>query len=119
MKSVFSFLFAAICACFAAPSVFAQSKAPEPQKALVQVINLTCDGDMPTIKKELINQDGIESVAFTKRTSGSSRFTILFNPEVISLDRIHKTIEKTPGCDDKSTTPYRVKKDKKAKGAKS
>ncbi|GEP97743.1 heavy-metal-associated domain-containing protein [Chitinophaga cymbidii] len=118
MKSVFSFLIVAICLFFAAPSAFAQFKASEPQKALVQVVNLTCDGDMPTIKKQLINQDGIESVEFTKRASGSSSFTILFNRDVISLDQIHKTIEKTPGCDDKTTMPYRVKKDKKAKDAK-
>ncbi|WP_109698155.1 heavy-metal-associated domain-containing protein [Chitinophaga deserti] len=118
MKSVFSFLTVAICLFFAVPAASAQTKANEPQKALVQVINLTCDGDMPTIKKQLINQDGIESVEFTKRASGSSAFTILYNADVISLDLIHKTIEKTPGCDDKSTTPYRVKKEKKAKEAK-
>ncbi len=119
MKRILSLLIVVFCGCFAAPSVFAQSKASEPKKALVQVVNLTCDGDMPTIKKQLINQDGIESVEFTKRASGSSQFTILFNTDVITLDQIHKTIEKTPGCDDKSTTPYRVKKDKKAKEPKS
>lgn len=119
MKSMYSFLTIAICTLFFATPAFAQSKATGTQKAQVQVINLTCDGDMPTIKKQLINQDGVESVEFTKRASGASSFTILFNADVITLDGIHKTIEKTPGCDDKSTTPYRVKKDKKQKAAKS
>ena len=79
------------------------------------MLNLTCDGDMPTIKKQLLNQDGVESVTFTKRVSNASDFTIAYNEEVISLEQLRKTIETTPGCDDKSTTPYRVKKDKAAK----
>lgn len=91
----------------------------QPDKQVITVSNLTCDGDMPTIKKQLLSQDGIESVTFTKRTNGNSAFTIVYSREIITLDQIHKTIETTPGCDDKSTTPYRVKKDKIAKAKKS
>lgn len=91
-------------------TAFAQTSTS--QKAVVAVKNLACDGDMPTIKKQLLNQDGIEEVTFTKRNNGLSTFTIMFNGEVLTLDQIHKAIEATPGCDDKSTTPYRVKKNK-------
>ncbi|WEK34054.1 MAG: heavy metal-associated domain-containing protein [Candidatus Pseudobacter hemicellulosilyticus] len=119
MKSVFSFLAITLCLFFISANSSAQSPAGSSQKAVIAVVNLTCDGDMPTIKKQLLNQDGIESVDFTKRAGGSSTFTVLFNDGVINLSRIHKAIESTPGCDDKSTTPYRVKKDKKTKTARS
>lgn len=116
MKSIFSFLIA-IASLFIYGSASAQ--ADSSSKAVVPVVNLTCDGDMPTIKKQLLNQDGIESVSFTKRVSGTAEFTILYNGGVISLDQIFRTIEETPGCDDKSTKPYRIKKEKSAKTKKS
>lgn len=109
MKSIFSFLTIVFCLFFSSQVVSAQSKPDAAKKAVIPIVNLHCDGDMPTIKKQLLNQDGIESVTFTKRAGGSSDFTVLFNEEVISFDQIRKTIESTPGCDDKSSTPYRVK----------
>jgi copper chaperone CopZ len=113
MKSALSFLTVIFCLFFFTPSASAQ--ADTAKKAVINVVNLTCDGDMPTIQKALLNQDGIESVSFTKRAAGSSTFTILFLEQVITIDQIRKAIEHTPGCDDKSTTPYRVKKEKSAK----
>lgn len=113
MKSVFSFLLLSISFFFISQSATAQSDTAK--KAVVTVVNLTCDGDMPTIKKRLLNQDGIETVDFTKRSAGASEFTILFNGGVITIEQIRKAIESTPGCDDKSTTPYRVKKPKEGK----
>lgn len=113
MKSLFSFLFVIASLCIS-NSLSAQSDTAA-AKTVVSVVNLTCDGDMPTIKKQLLNQDGVESVAFTKRAGGASDFTILYNGQVISIEQIRKTIEDTPGCDDKSSRPYRVKKEKPAK----
>lgn len=110
MKSVFSTLLISIGFFFISQSVSAQSDTAK--KTVITVVNLTCDGDMPTIKKRLLNQDGIETVDFTKRSAGTSDFTILFNGGVITLEQIRKAIESTPGCDDKSTTPYRVKRPK-------
>ena len=112
MKSVFSFLLISIGFFFISSTAAAQSTSDTAKKTVITVVNLTCDGDMPTIKKRLLNQDGIETVDFTKRSAGTSDFTILFNGGVITLEQIRKAIESTPGCDDKSTTPYRVKKPK-------
>ena len=119
MKSILSVLAVSFSLLFVSQNLHAQSASDTAKKALITVVNLTCDGDMPTIKKQLLNQDGIESVEFTKRNGSSSDFTILFIGGVISLEKIRKAIESTPGCDDKSITPYRVKKAKPAKSVRS
>ena len=90
----------------------AQSATDSLKKATIVVHNLTCNGDMPTIKKQLLNQDGIDEVVFTNRANGQSTFTISFHSSVIDRKKIEHVIEKTPGCDDKTTTPYKVKKEK-------
>lgn len=119
MKSIICLLAVITSLILHAQQVSAQSTSDTTQKATVTVMNLTCDGDMPTIKKRLLNQDGIESVAFSPRNAGASHFTISFLGTVISLEQIRKTIESTPGCDDKNTTPYRVKKARPSKDDKS
>lgn len=78
----------------------------------LKVFKLTCDGDMPTIKKQLLNQDGVMDVNFTARNNGSSTFTVQYLPGITDRKGIIRSIESTPGCDDKSSTPYRVKKEK-------
>ncbi|WP_126246153.1 heavy-metal-associated domain-containing protein [Chitinophaga rhizosphaerae] len=93
----------------------AQSAPDSLKKATIVVHNLTCNGDMPTIKKQLLNQDGIDDVVFTNRANGQSTFTISFHTSVIDRKTIESVIEKTPGCDDKSVTPYKVKKEKGGK----
>jgi copper chaperone CopZ len=79
---------------------------------VVKVGNLTCNGDMPTIKKQLLNQEGIDEVTFTPRADGVSTFTINYHSSITNRKKIEKVIETTPGCDDKTSTPYRVKKEK-------
>ncbi|MBS1616202.1 MAG: hypothetical protein JST06_08820 [Bacteroidetes bacterium] len=99
-----------------APAAEAQSAAPDSVKTvLIKVRNLHCDGDMPTIKKRLINQDGIDDVAFTERDGSQATFTITYHSSATREDVIEQAIESTPGCDDKSETPYRVVKERKAK----
>lgn len=93
----------------------AQSATDSVKKATIVVHNLTCNGDMPTIKKQLLNQDGIDDVVFTNRANGQSTFTISYHSSVTDRKKIESVIEKTPGCDDKSTTPYKVKKEKGGK----
>ena len=81
--------------------------------AVIKIGNLNCNGDMPTIKKQLLNEEGIDEVTFTSRVDKASTFTIVYHSSVTSQQKIEKVIESTPGCDDKSSTPYRVRKDKK------
>jgi len=81
------------------------------KKAVITVSNLHCNNDMPTIKKQLLNQDGIEEVDFTSIAGTSSVFTISYHSSAISQEQIERSIESTPGCDDKSEMPYKVKKE--------
>jgi hypothetical protein len=74
----------------------------------VRVGNLLCNGDMPTIKKHLLNEEGIDEVSFTGRDSESSEFTIKYHSSATSPAAIEKVIESTPGCDAPTETPYKV-----------
>jgi hypothetical protein len=71
---------------------------------------------MPTIKKCLLNQDGIDEVTFTERKGDLSVFKVVYHTSAISEEQIRQAIEATPGCDDPSDKPYRVKQDKRKKG---
>lgn len=76
------------------------------------MVNLHCNNDMPTIKKRLLNQDGVDEVKFTDRNGDASVFTIVYHTAATSRPQIEKAIETTPGCDDKTETPYRVSRKK-------
>lgn len=80
--------------------------------ATLKVINLHCDGDMPAIKKQLLNQDGIDDVRFTGRSGTAATFTISYHSAATSQEQIETAIESTPGCDDQGETPYRVKRER-------
>lgn len=92
-----------------APGAYAQ--ADSLKTAVIKVTNLHCGNDMPTIKKRLLNQDGIDEVTFTDIKGETSTFTITYHTSVTGQGQIEKAIETTPGCDDKRETPYRVKKE--------
>ncbi|MBX2905841.1 MAG: hypothetical protein KF744_07380 [Taibaiella sp.] len=81
----------------------------------VKVTNLHCNNDMPTIKKRLLNSEGIDEVSFTGISGQMSTFTIVYHTSATGRQEIEKTIEATPGCDNKEETPYRVKQDKNRK----
>lgn len=119
MKSILTSLVALI-ATFLFCSTTASAQAPDSVKtATIKVGNLHCNGDMPTIKKRLLNQDGIDDVAFSERNDETSMFTVNYHTSVTNEAAIYKAIESTPGCDDQSETPYRVVEDrprKKKKG---
>lgn len=83
--------------------------------AVIRVGNLHCNGDMPTIKKNLLNQEGIDDVTFTERHSESSEFSVKYHSAATSVSAIEKAIESTPGCDAPTETPYKVLHPKKKK----
>lgn len=89
------------------------------KKVVLKVSNLHCNNDMPTIKKQLLNQDGIDEVVFTDISGTVSTFTVTYHSSVTNQELIEKTIESTPGCDDKNEKPYKVKKDASRKNKKS
>ncbi len=115
MKKIIACTIAATAAMFFVMTASAQTAGTDSVKKLeVKVVNLHCGNDMPTIKKRLLNQDGIDEVKFTDISGESSMFTITYHSSVTSQAQIEKSIESTPGCDNKNETPYRVKR-KKAK----
>ncbi len=114
MKKILTCIIA-VTAIFFAQTTSAQTATIDSVKKIeVKVVNLHCGNDMPTIKKRLLNQEGIDEVKFTDISGESSMFTISYHTSVTSQEQIEKAIESTPGCDDKNETPYKVKR-KKAK----
>ncbi len=95
-------------------SIDARAQAADTVKKIsVKVTNLHCNNDMPTIKKRLLNQEGIDKVEFTDIAGETSVFTIVYHSSVTDQERIEKYIETTPGCDAQDETPYRVKRSRK------
>lgn len=75
--------------------------------------NLHCNNDMPTIKKQLLNREGIDEVSFTEIKGDRSEFRISYHSSVTRPEEIEAAIESTPGCDDPDSRPYKVKRPKK------
>jgi hypothetical protein len=115
MKLLASLAIALLCVACAFAETLAQAQTDSVKTTIVKVGNLHCNGDMPAIKKRLLNQDGIDEVTFTEREGGMSTFTIRYHSVATDQPAIERAIETTPGCDDPSETPYRVKKDRAAK----
>lgn len=109
MKKIFSMIAAVMSVALTAP---AQTVTDSVKKVEIKVANLHCNNDMPTIKKRLLNQDGIDEVKFTDISANCSVFTITYHTSVTNQPQIEKTIESTPGCDNKDETPYKVKRKK-------
>lgn len=113
MKKLFAILAVILITSFCALQTMAQQTGSDSLITTeLKVFKLSCDGDMPTIKKQLLNQDGVMEVNFTARVNGSSTFIVKYLPGITDRSGIVRTIEATPGCDDKSSKPYRVKKEK-------
>jgi copper chaperone CopZ len=77
--------------------------------ATLKVTGITCQGDMPVIKKKLINQDGIDEVEFTEAKGGMSAFTVRYHTSVIGEAEILALIESSPCCDNPNEFPYKAK----------
>lgn len=106
-----------LCAAIFCANIFIAEKASAQtdsvKTATIKVINLHCGNDMPTIKRRLLNQEGIDEVKYTELSGETSTFTITYHSSVTDQQKIERFVETTPGCDNKNETPYRVKKSKK------
>jgi copper chaperone CopZ len=108
MKNQIMFIFAFI-ASFISFTTTAQT-ADSLVTTTIKVVNLHCNNDMPTIKKQLQNQEGVDEISFTEINGDKSVFTISYHTSAITQSQIEKVIESTPGCDDPYSRPYKVKK---------
>lgn len=119
IKRLFSGVAMAIAFTMLSVSAKAQTAAADTAKKItIKVTNLHCGNDMPTIKKRLLNTDGIDEVTFTDIAGETSVFTITYHTSVTSQQQIERLVESTPGCDNKDETPYRVKRSNPKKQAK-
>lgn len=112
MKTILMTILIAFFSIITLNNSFAQDQDKEVKKTNIRVRNLHCDDDMPTIKTQLLKQDGVMDVTYTTRKSEMAVFTIKYHEAAVDKVTIEKFIEDTPGCDDKSTKPYRVIKEK-------
>lgn len=112
MKKIIPTILVAVVTLFIAQPSSAQTTTDSVKKIEIKVVNLHCGNDMPTIKKRLLNKDGIDEVVFTDISGESSMFTITYHTSVTTQAQIEKAIESTPGCDNKDETPYKVKRKK-------
>ncbi len=119
MKNIFASIVVATSILCLSLTALAQTETNNVKKATIKVSNLHCNGDMPTIKKQLLNQDGVEDVTFTDISGESSTFTVTYHSAATSQAQIEKTIETTPGCDDKNEMPYKINKEGSSKKKKS
>lgn len=98
------------------PSLSASAQTLDSVKiATIKVRNLHCNNDMPTIKKQLLNQEGVEEISFTPIDGDLSTFTVSYHSSATSQTLIEQAIEATPGCDDPSSRPYKIKKESSRK----
>lgn len=108
MKNIFSMLLlmAAISLGFNAN---AQTTPDALKTTEIKVKGINCGNDSPTIKKKLLNQEGIDDVSYSSFDGGPVTFKISYHSSVTSEDKIVGMIEGTPGCDDPSAFPYKSK----------
>lgn len=107
MKKVISLII--ILAAFASGSVFGQSTNDTLKITTIKVSGISCNGDMPLIKKKLINQEGVDEVNYTEAKSGSVTFTIKYHTSIITEKKIREIIEASPSCDNPNVFPYKTK----------
>jgi copper chaperone CopZ len=108
MRIILTCITAVVMTLCAMPQASAQPDSVK--KAVIKVTNLHCGNDMPTIKKQLLNREGIDEVTFTDIARETSVFTITYHTIATTQEQIEQAIESTPGCDDKNSTPYKVKR---------
>lgn len=116
MKKIFLFCLLLTGSLFLSQTSSAQA-ADTLKTVTIEVSNLHCDGDMPTIKKQLLNGEGIDDVTFTDRKKLASSFTITYHTAATSPEKVKAAIENTAGCDAPDEKPYRVKHISEAKNA--
>ena len=75
----------------------------------IKVKGIICNMDFPLIKKKLINQEGVDEVAFSEIKSGAVVCTVTYHPLIISEEKISKAIEAAPSCENPNQYPYRAK----------
>jgi copper chaperone CopZ len=110
MRKVLATLLGLVCMFFA-QDLAAQNAKPvkdEVKVMSVKVSGVCCNGDLSTLKKKLVNLEGIDEVTADNAKKEGTNFKIAYHSAVISEEKIRQMIEKSEGCES-GESPYKVK----------
>lgn len=79
------------------------------QTIKLKVGGITCSGDCKDIQKVVSKMNGVAGCKQVGKPSTTSVFEVSFNPAIVSEKEIRSKVEDTPGCDNPSEKPYKVK----------
>ena len=111
MKNVFAAFMTFTCLFFA-QTLMAQTASAskdEVKVVSVKVSGVCCNGDLATIKKKLVNQEGIDEVTADNAKKEATNIKVKYHTALVSEAKIRSLIEKTEGCENDGELPYKVK----------
>ena len=108
MKRIISIIIALV-AITIGTTAFGQSTTDTLKSATIKVSGISCNGDMPLIKKKLINQEGIDEVNFTEAKDGAVTFSVKYHSSMTTEKKIRVVIEAVPSCDNPNLYPFKTK----------
>ncbi|AEE49644.1 heavy-metal-associated domain-containing protein [Haliscomenobacter hydrossis] len=111
MKNVFAAFLTFACLFFAQNGMAQTANAPkdEVKVATIKISGLCCNGDLATLKKKLVNQEGVDEVTADNAKKEATNIKVKYHTGVISEEKIRSLIEKSAGCENPNETPYKVK----------
>lgn len=111
MKNLFAALLTLVCLGFTQGLMAqsAQAARDEVKVVTVKVSGLCCNGDLATLKKKLVNQEGIDEVSADNAKKEATNIKVKYHTAFISEAKIRSLIEKTEGCEKDGEMPYKVK----------
>jgi copper chaperone CopZ len=96
---------------FFAQDLAAQNAKPvkdEVKVMSVKVSGVCCNGDLSSLKKKLVNFEGIDEVTADNAKKEGTNFKITYHTSLVSEEKIRQMIEKSEGCES-GESPYKVK----------
>lgn len=111
MKNVFVAFLTLICVGLAQGLMAqtAQAAKDEVKVVTVKVSGVCCNGDLASIKKKLVNQEGIDEVTADNAKKEATNIKVKYHTALVSEAKIRSLIEKTESCEKDGELPYKVK----------
>ena len=89
------------------PTAAAQSQ--KFQTIKLKVSGITCSGDCKDIQKVVAKLNGVTSCKQIGKPTATSVFEVTFDPAMVTEKEIRSKVEDTPGCENPTDRPYKVK----------
>ncbi|MEM6321878.1 MAG: hypothetical protein AAF960_29730 [Bacteroidota bacterium] len=75
---------------------------------MVKVKGVGCARDLQAISNNVVKLNGV-SICESVKKGATTTFSVTYAPSVVNQKAIHDAVEATPGCDNQSARPYKVK----------